>query len=782
MADNSVFITGAAPGALSEALNDMPAWATERTLTDIERVLQQSFNISKQLLTKLGKSGTAGMDPAAANELNNIIEELTKNSKKRNSEDENNQKDKKSWWDKRNKQNRQVISGIEKYLPTVALLYTANSRIVRAMEDNVTTFAQLQQSGINVVAGFNSATSGFTALQQMTAVTGVRFTELSSIMSKYSTTVNAFTAGKFANTIKDAGKGLQQFGFTTKESAELLGSYLESQSGFTNATNQSSEEASQKLQKFGQGLSRVSMVTGMAKNAILANMEAISKSNEASILSANIGEHAASSTLTFISSMKDQNLGRAFLKMMTDQIKPLNSTFMSFQKIGLGGFGQKLINFTQSLKTMSPEDAAQATKAFEAQNRAEIEHAKKQSNFYSQIPELAGDAQANLTLLVALQQQARTTKEMTVKDMKKMEASNAARSKLSSQWETLMSKFQMAFGAPISLLNALGTGLEYLNKGIDRVVNGLNYFGDETSSWVGVISIAVAAFKIFGGVIAGPFRLIGSTLSWVAKSLLSTGTGIAGFSKYIGSVSGMVGNTFKAVLGAITSPFKLIGSLSSMIGTALQTLLGSVVSGFKYIGSFSGMIGNTFKALLEPIVSGFKYIGSFMGSIGGVVLKLAGVVGMLYTAFEVGHAIGTFIYDLVKDFEFFTNMMDAIFHGLDKVIQYIPGSVGSDARDRIATSEKVAKLPEITVPKNPTPSTVDSPSAVPAKSVANSNLPNTTNAQLPATAPKSNNPSSSPDISSTLTAQTNLLQQILLALENNVSVSKDILKYSRISA
>ena len=210
------------------------------------------------------------------------------------------------------------------------------------------------------------------------------------------------------------------------------------------------------------------MVTGMAK-LVLANIEAIRKTTKQVFITAS--SDAANATLTFVASMKDQNLGKAFLKMMTDQIKPLNATFMSFQKIGLGGFGQKLMNFTQSLKGMSPEAAAQAVKAFEAQNRAEIEHGKQQANLYSQVPELASEAQAALTTFNSMQQQARTTREMSEAELRKMEKSNKARSQIASQWETLMSKLQMTFSTPIWLLEKLGNGLEYLNKGIDAVVN-----------------------------------------------------------------------------------------------------------------------------------------------------------------------------------------------------------------------------------------------------------------------------------------------------------------------
>ena len=79
--------------------------------------------------------------------------------------------------------------------------------------------------------------SGFDALKHLTMDTGVRFTELSGAMAKYSAAVNSFGAGDFGKVIKGASTDLSKFGFTSKESAELLGSMIQSQQGYTDAQN-----------------------------------------------------------------------------------------------------------------------------------------------------------------------------------------------------------------------------------------------------------------------------------------------------------------------------------------------------------------------------------------------------------------------------------------------------------------------------------------------------------------------------------------------------------------
>ena len=85
------------------------------------------------------------------------------------------------------------------------------------------------------------------------------------------------------------------------------------------------------------------------------------------------------------------------------------------------------------------------------------------------------------------------------------------------------------------------------------------------------------------------------------------------------------------------------------------------------------------------------------------------------------------------------------------------------------------------LPTAPAPSTINSPSASSTTAKSEWDDDSTPSAGMP-TAPMAPGIDKSPvgtDINSTLAAHTNILQQILLASENNVSVNKDILKYAR---
>jgi hypothetical protein len=184
---------------------------------------------------------------------------------------------------------------------------------------------------------------------------------------------------------------------------------------------------------------------------------------------------------------------------------------------------------------------------------------------------------------------------------------------------------------------------------------------------------------------------------------------------------------------------------------------------------------------------GIKFLGSGIMSAGRALFGLLNPVGKVIAAFAAGYAIGTIIYEMISKFDWFNNMMDKIFAGLDHVMKYIPGLSG-DAKERIATREKIAaqaqaqasaKKSTISVPKEPAQTTIKSPSAVPPSpektTVSPSGEPVAATPSLAATVP----PPSSNDINSVMTYQTSILVQLLETSQNLVSVNKDILRYTK---
>jgi hypothetical protein len=586
MADNSVFITGAADGAFTEALSGLPPWATESTLFKIQGILEKTLQVQNKMLAEAAKKfgGKGSNNPETTKKYNDELEEAVKNLAKENSENTKKKKERKEEEDHFKKKKKHWEDQLAVWTEIRGRIVAFGAAIQNTFKENFDTYTKLNAEGINLVANLQSASDGFNSLQQITALTGVRYTELAASMTKYNAAVNAFSAGKFAKTVGLATKNLLQFGFSSKESADLLGAYLDTQMGYTDVSKKSVLQVSSELVGFGDRINKLSLATGMARAAILANLDALAKSNEASVLQGQVGEKAAESTLEFVSSLKNQNFGKSLLKMMTDVVKPLNETSMTLQKLGQGGFAQKMQAFVRSLDGLSPQQQAQALKEFERRNHAEIEANKQQANFYSQVPELAGEANKALEMYAGLQQSARAVTELNEKDLKKLESTNKARAALATQWETLLSKLQQAFAPTAPMIEMFANGLEWLNKKIDAFIN---LFSDQTRSWVG-IGIVIGTF--FAGM-----KILGSIVRVASKNF------------------GLIAEKGSKAPGLISRLFGGLGRLLPIVG------------------------------------------------------RLLGVAGLLYAAFEVGQAIGEQIYGVVSNFNWFNDMMDSLFKGIDDI-------------------------------------------------------------------------------------------------------------------
>lgn len=848
MADNSTFIVGSAAGSLKEAFDGLPPWATNKTAEDIEALLRRSLDVQTKSLAQIVKSATAkgqGLSADDLSKVNSELDDLIKNlsdenkSKKKSSKDEDdeNKKRTKRW----KNDNDLSIKGIAMgYLMVDAALL-----IKKAFVDNFTTYTKLNESGINLVTGFTNSANGFESLAELTASSGVRFTELQGTMLKYNSAVNAFTASKFGATVGQASKNLAKFGFSSKESAELLGSYLESQQGFSDSRNKTEAEVTKGLEGFGKRISGVSLVTGMMRGKILENLEALSKSAESTILMGQVGEEQAGNLSEFVASFKDQKLGKEILSMMTDAVKPLNTTFAHLQKTGGGAFAQAEMELVNRMKLSgaTAEEMQGGLASFVSANKSTIMQMMQQNKLLEQ----AGSQDAALANehLQSLLLQEKNYNSISAADRKKIEATNKARADFSSAWEKLISVFQRLFTPIIPVMSALTTGMEKLVTITDHAAKFVGAIDTSLTKFInGFLSKEAQLEKlnlvsILGGVAAGllvlrgVFKYFGKGLldifskkkgskvaDWttslgadgsggsggkrdkgggllgsIGSGLAGLGKGIAGLGKGIGgAVSGMLQGLAKG-LSALGSPKVLLGTLALAGVSAALWIAGDAMR--QFINVKWEDLGKAGVAILGLSVAALALSALAIPMATGalVLTAMSLALGTFGTAVSM---VGTGFSTISTGIALLTNSLTN-FTGLDKLkdiistinsINLLKAAAFAALSIITPVSATVPKQPTAAIntpstsaiPKNPAPSTIDSPSAVPAKSAANNNLPNTTNAQLPATAPKSNNPSASPDISSTLTAQTNLLQQILLALENNVSVSKDILKYSRISA
>lgn len=588
MADN-IHIASVADGAFENALGGLPPWATEDTALSIEGILRKTLNLQTQALSKLVKNSKAGGGSLNTDEVNDEFDKLVKNLK-----DENAQhgKDKKHWNDQNNQDKKdkkhwdQENSNVSRKLFLDGMIIKAGLAIKGAFEDNKKTFDALVESGISVMSGMDGAADGFTALRQMTAITGVRFTELAASMQKYSSAVNSFGVGKFAKTIGMASSNLTQFGYSSKESAELLGAMLSVQQGVSDVSQKTAAETNVDLQRFGKSVSRLAIASGMAREKIIENAVAIGHSTDANLLAGQIGNQAAEGMTTFLASFKDQNIAKQILKLMSDPIKPLNESFMNLQKVGLGGFAQSFTQFMKTTEGMPEEVKQQAIKSFIDSHKGELDREKQRLALLKQAG--VAEAGAALDLVVGLQQQANAIKKLTPEEIARLEASNKASKDLSNAFEKFKSLLQRAFGPTAAMLNLFMMALTAIIAPIEWVIDGLDWVGKKLSDlsginmdlapWIGLAAIGYAMFKSMTVLSAGFDFLKTKLFGGGAKKKAAEWTTSLGAD---GS-GGLVGKGAKGSKG---------GGLMSGIGDAIGKGIDGIVSTLKKLGDPKVLMG-----------------------------------------------------------------------------------------------------------------------------------------------------------------------------------------------
>lgn len=826
MADNSVFITGAADGAFENALGDLPPWATQDTAESIEIILRKTLNLQTKALTQLVKTATGGDNSLDTQSVNDELLLLTKNLHNENAQDP---KRRRRWREEeeegknRKRRNRDERDNANAKISADALLIRAGVAIKGVFEDNVKTFNDLTAAGISVINGFSSSLDGFQSLRQLTAETSVRFTELAASMAKYSSAVNSFGVGKFAKTIGMASANLTQFGFSSKESADLLGSYLSIQQNTADVNLRSASATSAGLQKFGATVFKLSMVTGMARSAIVANIESISKSTEANLLNGQIGFKAAEGVEVFLASFKDQNIAKQVLKLMTDPIKPLNETFMSLQKVGMGGFAQSFTTFSEGLKGMPEEMQAEQMKEYIKAHRGELESEKQRLAMLKQVG--VEGAAASLDFITGLTQQADAIVPLTAEKRKELErtkASNKASKDLATAWEGLKSLVQRAFGPTATMLNLFTAALKLVtvpltwlislidgaSAALSGIVKSLGIAESiDLAAWGGLAVIAYALtrnFKILGTIVSGLGKLFkgtlfnrgvgggpggsggggpggGDTLSKVGKGLGNLGKGIGA------GLGGLLQNT----LGGLANGLKALGSPKVLLGmVALAGVAASLWITGKAMQTFVNIKWDDIgKATVALVALGLA--GAAAGT--GALLILAGAAAfaaMGAALWIIGKAIGSTSVGISSISESISSLSGTLgaFTGLS-TLQSIVQTINSIDVVKALAFGSLAKLGIISLPAPSAPSGAN-PLSTPKASTLSS--PSQVSSKEPTTAPAGpaapNNISSAgkentatdTSINSALGHQTKILEQLLTSTNSLVSVNKDILKYSKL--
>lgn len=768
MADTSVFITGAASGAFKAAYDGLPGWAQEETQQKVLAVLNK-------ILAKSGMAGGLGGGADSVDDFVKSIEEFIEKSKKAKEEL------------KEENKNRSILNrNLKQELVYQFQQYYWGAKLYETMVQNVSTFNQLNESGINVMAGFDNAATGFKAVQQLAVVTGVRFTELAQTLVKYNAAVNVFGLGRFAKTLGNTSAALTEFGFSTKDAAELLGSYLETQRQFADVNSRTQEEVQKDLVNFGNRIDRLSKATGVARQALMDQVKAIAATVEAQILANQIGVAGTQSTLEFIASFKDKKVGNEILRLMTDVIKPLNVTFQNFQKLGFGGFAQKFQAFTQSLQGLDPIEAQRRMAEFVNANRGQIAAMRQQANLYRQT-NLAGEAEGVLATLRGAEEQARVFAEMTESQIAANKRAAESSKKLANAFENFMAQIQIFFAPLATVLEWVTMAFKGMNAALDWIREGLNNLGnavgkDFLSGLGGEITDVIGMF--------GMLAAAGLAVYGTFKSLSFLG-GLAG--KLGGKIFGKSGGATTAASTAAGPAGSKVGGLFGALmqagGTGIEALMTGIATGLSAFNPKVLVGAAIFSASLTAVSAGIAASGYLIG------LALPTLAEGFMKLSEVdGNKLGNSAMGMAK-------MALGLMPFATMAVWAIPAGLGlnsmADGLSKLASvdTEKLTKVADAMQKiREATPTITESLKSGIAGVIARISTPASTTVETAAErsaassaagsrpAGSGSSSANNTEINTMLTLSNQLLEEIRTGMTNLVSVNQDILKYTKAKA
>lgn len=808
MAD-SVYIDGFSQDAISQ----LPEWATESTLSSILKTLQANSKMQDTHFQKLenalrkftgvkGPSGsTTTLDPKLMGQLN---DELRDSLQFAEQEATQHKKTKKQWAET-NKQHTLGEALFGKLTKSAAGFNTILGGIdvlaakgIAAMKENVNGYTNLYRAGVGVIDASNGISDGFQSLEHLVLLSGIRLSDLNTIMTKYSTTVTVYGTQKFVKAATLAQKSLQGLGYSAIEGLEFTASYLDAIKGFSDTANLSEQQIAKSAVKFGSSMRDLSLLTGQSTQELMSKFKDLAKSTDAFILTSQVGGEASKNMLAFAAGLKDQNLAKQLLATVTAPIKEIDSTVNALLSSGQGAIAQQYKDVAGKLKAASengasPEQLSEIYRQFGANMRvsaAQIQNLQLQGTEQSK---------AALSIIMSAQQAARDSKPLTaarLDEIKKETESQQARNRIADQWNSIIAKFVALFTPSTAMLNFFGDALGVVSSSMSwvadkfegSIIPSVLAIAGALTGGVASILVAFAKFKsVFSftkSVKEAPVEQNG-LMSKIGQSISSGASKIwAWMSTALQDIGSKMGAMFSRIWELITLPFEGLGT----------KIWGSISSLFK---SASTGIIETVTTWLGRIFSIFDPFMGIISKLGGLFMRFAGVVGLLYTAFEGGYAIGTWLHNLIKDFDLFQKGMDGLFSFIDHLLQYVPGQIGKDAKERIATQDNLAKInteKSASVAATPTTKTaiqpiqpVTEPTRSVIRSVSAAEPTNKDQQEPEKLSTASDNQSiaktpptaKEPEINSILKYQTSLLEQLLDKESDILSTNRELLKITR---
>lgn len=734
MADNSVFITGAAKGSLAEALDGLPPWSTQETTAQIEKWLRKSYDIQSKMLEELKNccnnagagNGGGQMSARDVENISNALDKLTNSLSKQNEELEKSRKKQAAADREKSESNKKLISREEVLGKFFTGLVAVGSKVTGVFKDYVDTYDSLYQSGINLMNGYDKSTSGFAALNEMVTLTGMRLQTLQAVAEKYTTTINSVGMMKFAKTISMANTQLRELGFYGQNQAELIATLMESEMGYADIRNKTAAELAEDAVKLGDQLSRLSQTVGLSRQQLQESIKATAKSTESSFAMAIYGKEAADKLNRSMAGIKDEGLKKMMMELAVAPNAAMVKGYTDLVSSGMGDIAEQ-IRATAKL-AMSEDPEIFQKKLSELTSILE----KQTGRMAAQAFQMGGPTAAGAELYNRLLIEGRSKSQATPESAKNAADTQASIARMNAEFERAASIPQMLFHPLEKQLDIVSSSLKKFN---DAVISGAASIESETRSWIGV-----------GLIVAG-----------LITSFIGASRAIDIFSKIF--TSGPASNMPKAV--------STVGGAVTSFGTLVTRLLLPIAGLFTVL-----KLGEAIGESIYEMLTGFETSVNLLSLVGGTLVDWVKSAGNWIL--DGVKSIGTYIRESAPTlYNILTSAFDNIGEFLSKVASKFANKMSFGLLGSSST--------EISIPKSPTPSTVQSPaSAAPVKQPVST----TDGGQTISTSTLAGieRPNKNSDINSLLVNQGLLLEQILVGTNNLVSVNKDILKYARNSA
>jgi phage-related protein len=316
--------------------------------------------------------------------------------------------------------------------------------------------------------------------------------------------------------------------------------------------------------------------------------------------------------------------------------------------------------------------------------------------------------------------------------------------------------------------------------------------------------VIITSFRAASSLVGPAFGLVAKAAGYLGTVLQSAVRLIPNAFNFITSGISKLGGRLLSLMNPVT---KVIGAFTA--GYALGTMIYNMVSDFEWFnditdsifgrlelvvsaitgipgqitkawGNITDAIGDAASSVSNWFSSLFSKIGGFFGQFGNMI---TGMFPWVSKVAEYGKGVGDVIGDLYKLWSGKVEWIGTLFNGIKGKVadwfSWVPG-IGNASNSSPVMAKSTPRT-EISVTKSPAPSTIDSPSAVPAskRTSADSVAEGTNNTVMMDNNTGKVKPPVANDINTLLGYQTTILTQLLETTQTMVSVNRDILKYTK---